>query len=225
MKHCPQGLICINNMHIIYISIILLLVLYFCTNQHVSNIYKYNNEEIIKRFEDSLFKKREIDNVVNKIQNINKGINNYSSRDIGLIVNPLQPPLKRNYHFSNPSINRMPINIETRESGGDYQQVGILHKDSHIDTSFNKPGSTDDTVILGLFGKPLYKGSSNWNYYVLSHKNNLKIPLILDNNNCTDNTNGCNEINNNDTINIDQYNGSFKVQLYKFNAPKYIPYI
>ena len=32
-----------------------------------------------------------------------------------------------------PAMKRMPINIETRPSGGEYQQIGILTKESIVD--------------------------------------------------------------------------------------------
>lgn len=237
MKQCQNGFICINNLHIIYISIALLLILYFCTNQYIINIYKNNNLGNINRLENELFNKTiELDdikdNLINKKQRKqdlykHHKPDTYINRDTETIYNPLYPPLKRNYHFSQPSINRMPINIETRESGGDYQQVGVLHKTGFIssDLSVANPGFNDESVLLALFGKPVYKGSSNWNYYVLSHKDNIKLPFVNKNNDCTDNTNGCAELHNNDIVDIEQYNGKFKTQIYKFNAPKYIPYI
>ena len=170
-----------------------------------------------------MFKKIET-NTINRKNSINNTSHRIENRDMGVLTNPLVPPLKRNYHLEEPSIGRMPINIETRESGGDYQQVGMLHKMNNIDGEFNKPGNNDKTVLLQLFGKPLYKASSNWNYYILD-KNKFKIPLNINNNNCSDSHIGCHEINNNDEIDIEQYNGKFKAQILKFNAPKYIPYI
>ena len=43
----------------------------------------------------------------------------------------------------------MPINIETRGSGGDFQQVGILSKQT-IDEDGKTPGNNTDTNILPL---------------------------------------------------------------------------
>lgn len=222
MNKCPDNFICINNLHIIYISLFLLIILYFFTNNYINNIYKNNNSETIKKLEEKLFKKIE-QNTIRK-NSINNNSQRIVNRDMGVLTNPLVPPLKRNYHVDEPSIGMMPINIETRESGGDYQQVGMLHKMNNIDGEFNKPGNNDKTVLLQLFGKPLYKASSNWNYYIMD-KNNFKIPLNINNNNCSDAQRGCPEINNNDEIDIEQYNGKFKAQILKFNAPKYIPYI
>lgn len=238
MKQYQNRFTNINNLDIIYISIILLFGLYFCTNQYIISIYKDNNLINIKKLESDLFNKTlELDNIKKNMtkQNTNMDIfvnqefvnKEFVNSNSEKIYNPLVPPLKTNYHFTNPSINKMPINIETRESGGDYQQIGMVHKTDFInkDLSVANPGFNDESVLLALFGKPVYKASRNWNYYVLSHKDNIKIPVINNNNNCTDNTNGCSELNNNDIIDIEQYNGKFKIQLYKFDAPKYIPYI
>ena len=232
MNTCPENTICINNLHMIYISLILLVSMYFFTNSYISTIYKTNNLDSIRRLEEKIFKQIS-DNQSHNVTDHNKPQvfpvvetipTPIVNRDMDVLTNPLTPPLKRNYHLETPSIGRMPINIETRESGGDYQQVGTLHKTTNIDNGFDKPGNNDKTVILQLFGKPIYKASSNWNYYI-KDKNSFKIPLNINNRNCSDAQIGCPEINNNDDINIEQYNGSFKVQILKFDAPKYIPYI
>ena len=43
MNKCPDNFICINNLHIIYISLFLLIIMYFFTNNYINNIYKKNN--------------------------------------------------------------------------------------------------------------------------------------------------------------------------------------
>ena len=42
-----------------------------------------------------------------------------------------------------------------------------------IDLPYNlsTPGNNSDSNILPIFGKPLYRGSSNWLYYTSSDKN------------------------------------------------------
>ena len=217
MNTCPNGSICINNSHMIYISVISLLLIYIVNNQYYKDIFiKLNKAKKNKNTKVDL----DIFNSYNN--NVNE---NYieRDRDRAVINDPLYPPLKRNYNF--PVVKKMPINIETRESGGDYQQIGVLHKTENTNKNFSKPGNNDESVILGLYGKPLYKRSSNWLYYVISDKNNIKIPLVINNVNCSNDTQGCNEIMNGEVIEIAQYNGSFKTEIYKFDSPKYIPYI
>jgi hypothetical protein len=137
-------------------------------------------------------------------------------RDYRALADPLYPPLKRNP----PGL---PINIETRESGGDYQQVGMLSKTTNINGDLASPGSNTDSNVMPLFGKPTYKGSSNWLYYTASN-GGIKIPLTINSKDCTDDR-GCSEINDGDSINIDEFNGAFNAKIYKFDKPRYIPYV
>ena len=67
--------------------------------------------------------------------------------------------------------------------------------------------------------------SNNWLYYVIKDNSTIKIPIIKNNVNCMEPNRGCNEIHNGETVSIEAYNGDFKVNIYNYNAPKYIPYI
>ena len=226
MNTCPQGFICVNNFHIIYITIISLMVLYGFRNQYYKDIYnQLKDNKLILPGESTSMQSL----VVQPQQQVQPDILpqeitiNNRDRDLAVINDPLYPPLQRNYNV--PNIKLMPINIETRESGGDYQQMGILHKNENIDKAIDKPGNNDESVILGLYGKQTYKGSNRWLYYVISEKNSIKIPLKLENVDCTGDNRGCKELIDGDSINVPQYNGEFQVNIYKFDAPRYIPYV
>jgi hypothetical protein len=94
-----------------------------------------------------------------------------------------------------------------------YQQVGVLYN--------SNPES--DSKVLPLFGRPTYAGSQKWNYYTNTDGYNpIKLSLQLGNRDCLDQV-GCNEINDGETINIPELNGSFKVRIYQTIAPSYIP--
>ena len=146
-----------------------------------------------------------------------------------LINDPLYPPLSRNYHEDptgriEPVVGRggIPINIETRGSGGDFQQVGILSKND-IKNDGEAPGNNTDSNILPLYGKPTYRGSNRWLYYTETDKfNPIKIPITVNNKDCTDDQ-GCEELYDGGEVSIPSYNGVFKVKIYKFNKPRYIP--
>ena len=213
-RGCPKGVYCIDTDAIIYLLICIIIGTYFSTRHYYQT--KYNN-----------IKKNKVNSSVKRIKPMPPTIlETTENRDMKALSDPLYPPLKRNYHMEEPSIYRMPINVKTRESGGDYQQIGILHKISHSNDDIAAPGTNDDAVILALFGKPLYRGSSQWLYYVISDKTNaIKIPISIDGKSCSDEQIGCREIYNDNEITIPQYNGVFKVQVYNFDAPKYIPYI
>ena len=148
----------------------------------------------------------------------------------------LYPPMSRNYYSDpngimpvpihqiptqNPKMG-MPINIETRGSGGDFQQVGILSKQT-IDEDGKTPGNNTDSNILPLYGKPIYRGASKWLYYTETDKYNpVKIPITFGGRDCTDDQ-GCEELYDGSDVVIPSYNGVFKVKIYKFNKPRYIP--
>ncbi len=230
MNKCPTNTICINNVHVIYISLFLLLVMYLVTNNYIKNVYNSNNSDSIMALEKRLFTKLKGDthtkraNHYDDHRRIHEVREPIVNRDLEVLHNPLVPPLKREHAQRGPMVGQMPINIETRGSGGDYQQVDILHKVTNNSDEFTDPGNNDKTVLLNLFGKPLHKGANTWNYYIMD-KNNFKIPLKIENHNCSDNTRGCKEIYDNEEITIEQYNGNFKVQILKFDSPKYIPYV
>jgi len=228
---CPPGYICINNINILSIILVVLGGLYFFNRE--------NNRQLYDKIQDL---KNNINNTkqeLNDIQDNRDNINQEYSQDVLVdrdrvaLSDPLYPPLKRNFHIDGPlqysrdlrgDPRGMPINIETRGPIEDFQQVGMLYKESISDTS-STPGNNSDSNILPLFGKPLYRGSSNWLYYTSSDKNtSIKIPISKDGKECTDDQ-GCKEIYDGDQINIPAYNGSFKVKMYKFDKPRYIPYV
>jgi len=142
-----------------------------------------------------------------------------AEKNIERIVNPILPP-ERSY----VNTYGVPINIPSRGPLQTYQQVGILYKEN-IENPDKLPGNNNESNILPLFGRPTYTGSNRWNYYTSSDKfQNYKLPINIDGRKCTDDI-GCNELMNGDMISIPSYNGKFKVELYDFDRPQYIPYV
>jgi hypothetical protein len=231
-----------DNTQMIYITVTLLIVMYFFVNYYFKDLYlkiqeNNNNNTLNEKIEQLYLKQNNekdkdkdkenvLENDYKKIKYIEE--TNYKT-DMALITEPLYPPLQRNKSYQNyleyKKHEPMRINIETRDSGGDFQQIGILYKKKNIDTSFDRPGNNDDSVVFSLFGKPLYRRSNRWLYYGIKDQSNIKIPLIINNINSMEPNRGCTELNDNDTVNIEAYNGEFEVKIYNYNAPKYIPYI
>jgi hypothetical protein len=142
-----------------------------------------------------------------------------ADKNIERIINPILPP-ERSY----VNTYGVPINIPSRGPQQSYQQVGILYKEN-IENPEKLPGNNNESNILPLFGRPTYAGSNKWNYYTSSDKfQTVKLPINIDGRKCTDDT-GCNEIMNGDMISIPSYNGRFKVEIYDFDRPRYIPYV
>lgn len=142
-----------------------------------------------------------------------------AEKNIERIVNPLLPP-ERSYE----NTYGIPINMPSRGPNLSYQQIGHLYKDEIEDPA--KPiGNNSDTAILPLFARPTFNGSNRWNYYTSSDKfQSVKLPLNIDGKKCTDDL-GCKELMNGDIVTIPSYNGRFKVEIYSYDAPKYIPFV
>ena len=119
---------------------------------------------------------------------------------------------KRYYDSKYHTRKRMRINVPTRGEPSPYQQVGIL-------TDTDNPEN-----IKPLYGRQTYRGSNQWNYFTsLDSHLATKIPIELDNNDCTSER-GCKEIYKNDTLNIGSTDNEYKANIYQTHAPRYIPY-
>lgn len=141
-----------------------------------------------------------------------------AEKNMERIINPLLPP-ERSY----TNTYGIPINIPSRGPFQAYQQVGILSKDEIADPD-RIPGNNNDSNILPLFGRPTYAGSNRWNYYTTSDKfQSVKLPINIDNRKCTDDL-GCDELRDKDMVTIPSYNGRFRVEIYDFDKPRYIPF-
>jgi len=135
------------------------------------------------------------------------------------LINPLLPP-ERSYVLTNGAgipVYKNSINVPTRGFTGAFQQIGLLYKkDPSGDT--NSEGN-----ILPLFGRPTNTNRDKWYYYTTSDKfHSLKIPLKIKGRLCNDEW-GCNELYDDDIVEVGPYNGQFKVQIYGYDSPKYLP--
>ena len=152
----------------------------------------------------------------------NRHRNSYSdyqiNKDYERVINPTLPP-ERSFEKT----YGIPVNIPTRGMTGGFQQVGILSQ-TGIDSE-ESPIKSNTPTILGLFGRPTYNGSRKWSYYTASDKyQSMKIPLSINGRKC-DADYGCDEIYDGDVITLPEYNATFKVTLYDYDKPRYIPYV
>lgn len=220
MNTCPNGYICINHFQAIILIIVVLSVIYGINNNNYKKIFSNDNKLELQVQQNQLqIQQNQLNQQEIALKNKEEQLTthqeyNNETHDSRLLSNPLYPPLKRG----------IPINIETRESGGDYQQYGILSKNA-INDEGETPGNNTDSVILPLYGKPTYRGSNKYLYYTETDKlNPVKIPVNYKNKDCTDDY-GCEEIYDGDVVSIPSYNGDFNAKIYKLNKPRYIPYI
>jgi len=120
----------------------------------------------------------------------------------------------------------VPINVKTRAQDT-YQQMGVLYKINTVNTSssINTPGNNTNISVLPLFGRRVYRGSNLWNYYTSTSDHSIvKLPMHINGYNCTQDR-GCDELTNGSTVTIDALNGNYKVEIYEYDAPRYIPYL
>jgi len=109
----------------------------------------------------------------------------------------------------------IPINIHTRGEVKDYQQIGVL-------INVNE-GKKED--IIPLFGKPTYPGSRLWYYYTRTNSYNpVKLAIMKDKKDCQ-NEYGCELLNDNETVKTVANDDEYKIKLYHYDKPKYIPYV
>ena len=251
---CPKGFICLNNYNVLVVLFIIVGFIYFINKQNYLSIYmrileKKSKHDTSELLPETVYQSNNSHTGNGHTGNGHTGnghvhyqpFNNPSNKpqetdvDRMMLNDRLYPPLSRNYHEDTTGNTGttghreshqkgLPINIETRGSGGDFQQVGILSKNV-INKDAETPGNNTDSNILPLYGKPTYRGSNKWLYYTETDKYNpVKIPITVNNRDCTDDI-GCDELYDGGEVVIPSYNGVFKVKIYKFNKPRYIPFV
>lgn len=135
------------------------------------------------------------------------------------IINPLLPP-ERSYE----NTYGLPVNIPSRGFSGGFQQVGYLYKKDVANLEV-PVGQDPNSVIIPLYGRPLWPGANKWNYYLNSDKfHAVKMPFQVQGRQ-SDDDHGVNELNNGDTVDLPAYNGKFEVNIYNYDKPRYIPFV
>jgi len=102
----------------------------------------------------------------------------------------------------------VPINIPSRYYPEQFQQMGIL--------------KTADQQILPLFGRRTGGSAYRFNYYTRTDTYNpIQVPINYQRRDCMDDI-GCDELMGGEDIKIRGLDKNAKVEVYKFDAPKYI---
>jgi hypothetical protein len=104
-----------------------------------------------------------------------------------------------------------PPSIASRGPVGPVQQVGILTAEGGSSSS-----AAPDRTILPLYGRELDSRRSRWNYYTRTDGSNpVQVPVRVGNRVCDDDTNGCNEVYNDDAVHVPVLGRSFKATIYR----------
>ena len=215
MKKCPPGVICVENVSMIFIIICVFIVVYLIYNS-------MNNQNIIvnnRPSEKIVIKDTQRENVGGGWLGGLIPSWPYTNLPSDPLLNPYAPPLRDERYFI-PSGNYLPpgavpINISTNVGAVDtsYRQLGIL-------TATNSKGK-----ILPLMGRPVFTNRDKWQYYTMSAQNNsVKLPVSRNGKSCT-NEYGCDRLFNGDTIYIEGLNESYRVTMYDNDTIKYLPFL
>ena len=196
-RRCPPGVFCIENYTIfmIFIFASLFTYLYFWKLPQST----LPNDIIINMNQDPIHTRSNF---------------GYTNAPKDVLLNPYAPPLKNENYFGSTRDIRggIPINIKTQGANAEYRQVGIL-------TSIGK-----EKQILPLMGRPLITNRDKWQYYTMSEKNNIKLPISRGNRSCSGEY-GCDKLYNGDNAYIEGYQGIFKVTGYDNDVMQYIPFV
>jgi hypothetical protein len=112
-------------------------------------------------------------------------------------------------------VQRLGFGLATRPTRtprpGPYQQVGILTAEGGSSGS-----AAPDRTIIPLYGREIDARRGRWNYYTRTDGNNpVQVPVRVQNRVCDDDTNGCFEVSNDDSIHVPALGRSFKATVYK----------
>lgn len=217
-KFCLSDSLCFRTENVILMFITVLVVLFFIQN----TAKQYNNVLIT----DVYKKQNRLVKLQNKLNSLENKFNIIDEKVVfeERIADPLIPPLQT--YEGKYTMRKSPgmlVNIPTRGYVPNFQQIGVLHPETEP-TGSGEPLKN----ILPLFGKPTYPGSQKWQYYTNSNGfNPLKLPVSIEGKNCLDDY-GCKQLYDvGEGVTVQGAgNQKYKVgALYKFDSPRYIPYI
>jgi hypothetical protein len=212
MKKCPPGIICIENVTMVFIFIAIGLILMYIWNQPSRQLQPQNQQIVIK--EES----REINGGWGGMGGgggIGGGVYMrpnvaYTNQPGDVLLNPYAPPLRDERYL-------VPINVSTNVGAVDttYRQVGMLTPLS---------GGNKDK-ILPLMGRPLFVSRDKWQYYTMSDQNNsIKLPISRNGRSGTTEY-GVDKLYNGDTVYVEGYDQAFKITTYDNEVIKYLPFV
>ena len=128
-------------------------------------------------------------------------------------------PSVGNQQFIRPDLYPEPVRrgggfvgMATRPIGaGPVQQVGILTAEGGSANS-----AAPDRTVLPLFGREMDPRRGRWNYYTRTDGTNpVQVPVRFRNRLCDDDTNGCEEVSNDDAVHVPALGRSFKATVYR----------
>jgi hypothetical protein len=202
-KRCPPGVLCIENVTIMFICVILLIVgggIYLCRDR-ISPTSAQPSAKHSPSVSNNIILERQ--------RKEEKGVGNDVFYD--LYKEPVRDD--RCVTSSGDVRGSIPINVSTQGCGNaQYRQIGIL----------TRYGGKDET-ILPLMGRPLFPNRDKWNFYTMNDKNNMiKLPVKVKGRSGTSEI-GVDNVYTGDLVFVEGYNEAFKVTTYENDVMKYLP--
>lgn len=119
-----------------------------------------------------------------------------------------------------PGVPVIPIQVPTQGLPEQFQQIGVLSAPGGTATT-----ATPNRTLLPLFGRKVAYGREKYNYFTRSDGiNPMQVPVSFKNRDCQDD-NGCDEISSGDTVAVPLLGQTFVATTYRYNLPRYIPYV
>lgn len=190
---CPPGILCITPTLVLVIVIFILIIAF--------GLYVYHNEK--KQYNSPVFIEKKETNPIEVVVNSRGEDSRYTRapKPLRNWLNPVEIPIEG-------SISNIPV-MATRGLPESYQAMGVIQ--------------TSSGELLPLYGRRVASRSDRFNYYTRTDTNNpLPLPIRYKKRDCQDDI-GCDELFDNETIQIIPTNQTGKVNIYRFNGPTYIP--
>ena len=208
-KRCPPGVFCIENYTIFAIFCILIVALAYLFVRKPTHLAESETKQSrMPNMNINL-----MDMLRSPFVRANPRLS-YNDQQGDILLNPYAPPVNdERYLIPNRDVRGgIPINIRTQGVDAAYRQIGIL-------TSQN-----GKEQILALMGRPLITNRDQWQYYTMSEKNNIKLPVSVKGKSCM-NEYGCDKIYDGDTVYVEGYGNVFRATIYDNDVMRYLPFI
>lgn len=201
---CPANFFCFdkNTFVLVFVSLLIVTGYLLHTNRSKLEQEKVDLSQALRTYQANLEQSQK------QLQNVQHNLTTQQLQErdrYDRLHNPLRAPLQKH----------VAINIPTRGEVCHFQQVGALIENR----------TSGDSKVLPLYGKPTYPGSRYWLYYTNSDAYSpVKLPVNSKNRCCLDDQ-GCEELWAESDVSVQGFSNGFKVNLYKFDKPRYIPYV
>lgn len=129
--------------------------------------------------------------------------------DYNKMFDPLEEPARRvPRHELYPMYLKGLLDLPTRGYPDNFTQIGIL---------IRQDDNNKDNKILRLFSRQEYPGSSTYEYYTAINNGNdqIKIPLRVKHR----------ELYEDDIVYVKEMDADYKVQLHRYDQPRYYPFV